>query len=244
MKEQLFLDVGVEKIDHKYILDEKNTRSFKTTHYLVSKDNQKQIKKELGDYFVIEYFYENLFLKKKEIQKEVEKIFLSFFKKYAKNKKVLIIGLGNNNVLADSLGIKVTDSLIATNQYHDFLTIPKVALFNPSVTEKTGINSFKLIEMVVNDLKPDLIIIIDSLMTNQKKYLNKAIEINDTGIIPSKVLNSARSITKKTFNIPVLAVGIPLCLEINKELYTTTTLQEVINTGSEIISNALNNILF
>lgn len=243
MKQQLFLDVGKEKILDKSILEQKKTTDYKTTHYLVTKENKKEIKRSKGDYFILEYSFEKLLIKEKSIAKELEKILRSFFKKYVKNSKVLIIGLGNDNIIADSLGPKVTNNLIATNQYHDFLTIPKVALFNPSVTEKTGINSFKLIEMVVNTLKPDIILIIDSLATKYKEYLNYTIEINDTGIIPGSALNDSKEISQKTFNIPVISIGIPLCLNINNELYTTTNINDVLRRSSKLISNVLNKIL-
>ena len=62
---------------------------------------------------------------------------------------------------------------MATNHFTDFLNLPKVALFNPEVTEKTGISSYSLIEMVVKKLKPTVIIIIDSLATNNEMYLNR-----------------------------------------------------------------------
>ncbi len=242
MKQQLFLDVGKEKIANKCLIKEIKYAHYKTSHFTVNKDNKMQIKKRMGDYFVIEFEAKKLLTKEKTLQKEVERIMNSFLKKYRHNSKVLIVGLGNNTVLADSLGIKVTDNLIATNQYHDFLTLPKIALFNPSVTQKTGINSYKLIEMVVNDIKPDIIIMIDSLATKSSKYLNSAIEISDTGIIPGSALNAAKEINQKTFNIPVIAIGMPLCLEMNKMLYTTATIHEVIDSAVRILSKALNNV--
>ena len=84
----------------------------------------------------------------------------------------MFVGLGNSSILGDSFGTKVLSRLIATNQYNDFLTIPKVALFTPETTAKTGISSFKLIEMVVGYLRPDVIVLVDSFITNQEKYLN------------------------------------------------------------------------
>lgn len=242
MKQKLFLDVGIDKIDAKYKIEEKKSSFFKTTHYIVCKENTKEIKKEVGDYFVMQFTYENLLTKTNILTKEVERVLKTFLKKFQKTKKVLVVGLGNKNVEGDALGIYTTDKVIATNQYQDFLTIPKIALFNPSVTDKTGINSFKLIEMVIKDLMPDVIIMIDSLSTKSQEYLNSAIEINDTGIIPGSALNSSKEITKKTFQIPVVSIGVPLCLELNKNFYTSVLLHEVMEASSTIIANSLNNI--
>jgi len=242
MKQKLFLDTDISNIDKKYIIEENKNVNFKTYHYIVAKENKKMIKKEIGDYFVVRFNYEKLYTKQKFLQKEVERIIKSFFKKYDKADKVLVVGLGNENVIGDSFGVAVTNKLIATNQYHDFLTLPKIALFNPSVTDKTGINSFKLIEMVVRDIKPDIIIMIDALATNSEEYLNSAIEINNTGIIPGSALNSAREINSKTFNIPILSIGVPCCFLYNKKAYTSVFIGEVINLSSDIISKAINNI--
>lgn len=242
MKQKLFLDSAIDKIDAKYQIEETKNGTFSTMHYIVAKENKKIVKKNIGDYFVIRFTYEKLQTKKNTLTKEVERIVKSFLKKYSQNKKVLIVGLGNKNVLADSLGIEVTDKLIATNHYQDFLTIPKIALLNPSVTEKTGINSFKLIKMVVEDLKPDVIIMIDSLATKDLNYLNSAIEINDTGIIPGSALNASQEINQKTFQIPVLSIGVPCCFEYQHQILSNTEIKEVIEASSTIIADALNHI--
>lgn len=242
MKPKLFLDVGIDKIEDKYKVEEKKTSIFKTTHYVVKKEIKKEIKREIGDYFVVEFSFEHLLTKSNVLIKETERILKSFLKKYRKTRKLLVIGLGNKNILADALGVLTTDKVIATNHYGDFLTIPKIALFTPSITEKTGISSFKLIEMVVHDLKPDVIIAIDSLSTRNENYLNRAIEINDTGIIPGSALNSSKEINNKTFGIPVIAIGVPLCLEQNKKFYTSVVIHEVLEASSNIIAKSLNNL--
>lgn len=242
MKQKLFLDVGLDKITDKYKIEEKKTTSFKTTHYIVTKENKKEAKREIGDYFVMQFTYETLLTKINTLSKEVERILKTFLKKYQKTKKILVVGLGNISVDGDALGGYTTNKLISTNQYQDFLTLPKVALFNPSVTEKTGISSFKLIEMVVSDLKPDVILMIDSLATKDENYLNSAIEINDTGIIPGSALNSSKEINFKTFSIPVLSLGVPLCLEINKKFYTSVLIHEVMEASSTVLANSINNL--
>lgn len=242
MKQKLFLDVGIDKIESKYKVEEKKNHAFKSTHYVVEKETKKAIKREIGDYFVIQFTYENLLTKGNLLTKEVERILRLFLKKYQKSKKILVVGLGNKKVDGDALGATTTEKIIATNQYQDFLTIPKIALFNPSITEKTGINSFKLIEMVVTDLKPDIIVMIDAMSTKSEDYLNSAIEINDTGIIPGSALNSAKEINNKTFHIPVISIGVPLCLEQNKKFYTSVFIHEVLEASSNVLASSINNL--
>ncbi len=243
MKETLFLDANISKIDKKDIIEENKTSFYKTTHYIVSKDIKKSLKKEVGDYFVLDFKLENLFLKQNMLRDELARIIKSFLKKYSKNKKVLIIGLGNDSVIPDSLGVCTTNKLIATNLYKDLLTIPKIALFNPSITEKTGIDSFNLIKMVVEDIKPDVIFMIDSMYTKSIEYLSKTIEVNDTGIIPGSLLNSLKEINKKTFNIPIITIGMPLVLKNKDNLMTSFDIKHILEVASDIIADSLKKIL-
>ncbi len=242
MKQSLFLDTGLEKLDKKDMVAETKNTNFQTLHFIVSKENKKQVKRAVGDYFVMRFTYEKLYEKPVILEKELIRILKSFIKKYQKVDKVLIVGLGNQEVLADSFGIEVTNQVMATNHYQDFLTIPKIALFNPSVTEKTGINSYKLIEMVVHDLKPDLIIMIDSLATSHEDYLNSAIEINNTGIIPGSALNGAREINEQSFHIPIISIGLPCCFVFHHHIYTSTNIKDIISWSADIVAKALNQI--
>jgi len=224
-------------------IDEKNRGGVEVVHFKVDASNEKLLKRIRGDYFSINFDYVTLHQQQKIIKKELMKILKSFFQEMRPTKP-LIIGLGNSSVLCDSLGVATTNQVMATNHFNDFLNIPKVALFNPEVTEKTGISSFSLIEMVVKKLQPTVIIMIDSLATNSEIYLNHCIEINDTGIIPGSAIKENKKIDSKTFGIPVIAIGVPLVLDKNKNLYTTPNVKEIIDLTSKIISDALNDLFF
>lgn len=242
MKQFLFLDAGSLEQKKKYLVGEQSKKEQKIKHYQVVK-KEKEEKKEPGDYFQIE-FSDNILKKQpSSIQKEVEKVLATFLKKYHKDERILVVGLGNSNILADSLGCQVTNQMIATNQYNDFLTIPKVALFNPEVTERTGISSFKLIKLVVEEMKPDVIIMIDSLATKEKEKLNRVIEISDTGIIPGSALRCNKEINRKTFHIPILSIGVPLVYSMEKEIYTSVYLERELSLLSKIIAESLNHII-
>jgi len=241
MKQKLFMDLAVNKHDNNILIDDRKYRGVEVKHYLVDKNSSKKLKKDEGEFYSINFSEEILALKKKIVLKETSKALKKILGLY-NPKKTLIIGLGNSEIEADSIGVKTTNKIIATNHYNDFLTIPKVALFNPEVTEKTGVNSFNLIKLVVTDLKPECIIIIDSLATKNPQYLNKCIEINNTGIIPGSAIRDNREINKNTFNIPVIAIGVPLVLEIKNSFYTTPEIKLITDLISDIISDSLNNL--
>ena len=239
---KVFLDCSNIIRENSYKIDEVKHKYYSVSHFKVDSSNEKALKRIKGDYYTINFDYFNLEIHKTIIIKELMKILKMFLKE--KISKTLIIGLGNSSIICDSLGINTTNKIMATNHYKDFLNIPKVALFNPEVTEKTGISSFSLIEMVVKKLKPTVIIMIDTLATENEDYLNNCIEINNTGIIPGSAIKDSKKIDYNTFNIPVIAIGVPLVLSINKRLYTSPNIKEIVNNTSDVISKSLNNLFF
>lgn len=240
---KVFMDVSKVLTENRFKIDEKKHRGYRVSHFCVDYKSEKLIKRIRGEYYTITFDYISMHQKAKMIQKEFMKILKELFKNL-KTTDPLIIGLGNSQVLCDSLGVQTTNKIMATNHFTDFLSLPKVAIFNPEVTEKTGISSFSLIEMVVKKLKPSMIIMIDSLATSNKDYLNNCIEINNTGIIPGSAIKDNKKIDENTFGIPVIAIGVPLVLEIDKEMYSTPNVGEVIDVVSSIIADGINDLFF
>lgn len=203
--------------------------------------NVKSLDSQKGRHLVLEYNEECMQREAKLITNVLSKT----LKKFLIGKdltKVLIVGLGNPKIPADTLGIKVTEKLIATNQYN-FLTIPKVILVNPNVLANTGLKSYDLINMIIKKEKPTTIIIIDSMSTTSQNNLYYSIEINDCGIIPASVLGLNRQIKEKTYKVPIIFMGIPLIYKIKEKYYTDINLNEILNISSDIISGAIDKTL-
>lgn len=244
MKENLFIDATNENnFKDNYELVIKNNKKIKISYFNATNEIVENLKIKIGEYYTINFTYEVLLEDQKLLVKEIMKIISNLLKKYNSVYKTLIVGLGNNKIAGDSIGKDCLDKIIATNHY-DFLTIPKVALFNPDVIANTGINSFKLIKMVVNNIKPDVIILIDSCITKDFNNLNNTIEVNDAGIIRSSAISSNKEITKETFNIPIISILIPLIIKMNDKYYTEINIKDIIEKISDIISSSLNKIYF
>lgn len=245
MKQFLILDAAKLSKNSSILIGERKEKNKIIKHYRILKKDSKCLKRDEGDYFTIEF---NSLEKEKvqeSINKEFQKIIKLFLKKYHKDKPILVIGLGNSKIKSDAFGTLVTSQMIATNHYNDFLTIPKVALYNPEVISKTGISSFKLIQLVVNDLKPDLIILIDALATKESECLSCVIEISDTGIIPGSALRTNKEINRQTFQIPILSIGIPFVLQKDDKLYSSAFVDLEVEQLSKLVANGLNqSILF
>ena len=200
-------------------------------------------------------FFNNLNNKDK-IKNELKDELFLFFKGMNITKKdhIFIIGLGNDNHTADSIGPK-TLKHIQVNSYLENIGIKingnKVSALEPGVLGETGILTEKIISSVANEIKPNLIILIDSFVSDDIKYLNKSIQINNIGLNPGSGLKGISSrIDKETFGIPIIVIGVTTAIEVkftNEEninyipyLLSPKDVDEYVNNISIIIGNSIN----
>lgn len=151
----------------------------------------------------------------------------------------LIIGLGNNNSNIDSLGPNTLNNIIVTNHLKQYGLDNKyklVSKFYPNVTFNTGIKTDIIIKNLISSIKPNHIIIIDSLITNSLKNITKCIQITNT------LLNSKINLKTK---IPTLLIGIPTILQTDNDniIITTKDIDIFISKASKLISESINEII-
>lgn len=137
-------------------------------------------------------------------------------------KSILVVGLGNRAVTADSLGPHVVDNLQITrhivkqygNAAYEKEKVNLVSSIEPGVMAKTGMETAEIIRGVVEETKPDVLLVIDALAARNTKRLNRTIQITNTGIQPGSGVNNHRSeLTQNTLNVPVIAIGIPTVVD-------------------------------
>lgn len=176
----------------------------------------------------------------------------------SKNDHILIVGLGNENHTADSIGPK-TLKHIKVNSYLENLGINivgnKISALEPGVLGETGILTEKIISSVSKEIKPNLVILVDSFVSNDINYLNKAIQINNIGINPGSGIKGINSnINKNTLGIPILVIGVVTAIEIkftNSDninfipyLLSTKDIDDFIIKISKIVGESINEAIF
>lgn len=201
-----------------YIKHSKTLKGVKQTVIEIIKEKN-QFNKEKGKYISIDF--NNLYDENDRIN--ITNMLITSLKelhKVKQNSKVLIVGLGNSKIIADSLGPNVADKVIVTN--HLFKVIPddiekdmnKVCVLTPKVMGQTGLESADIVEAVSDLFKPDLVIVIDALASSSIKRVNKVIQLSDTGIAPgSGVGNYRKEITQRKLNAKVIAIGVATVVE-------------------------------
>lgn len=191
---------------------------------VLNEEGEQALNKKKGNYITIDLKkVDNLTDVEKEklediISEEISKLSSNYLK--SSEDEVLIVGLGNNDLVCDSLGSKVIENIEVTRHikkyYPQFLRegARGISSFAPSVMGKTGIETLEIIQGVTSKIKPKLIIAIDSLASRSIERVNKSIQISDTGIIPGGGVGNARmGITYENLGIPVIALGVPTAVE-------------------------------
>ncbi len=148
------------------------------------------------------------------IAAELSRLCAPYMKKGA---RVLVVGLGNDEISADSIGTAVCRGLRQTSaikeedvSLFDRIGCAEIMLLCPDVEAKTGIGAHTLVRAAVRELCPALLLIADALCTRSYARMAATVQLSDTGIFPGSGLgNRKERIAKDTVGAPVIAIGIP-----------------------------------
>ena len=158
----------------------------------------------------------------REISVQLAKIIRQLIQKKNEELSVLVVGLGNREVTPDALGPRVVDNLFITRhivkEYGKYAfgekNVNRISSIVPGVMAQTGMESLEIIHGIIDETKPDLVIVIDALAARSTKRLNRTIQVTDTGINPgSGVGNHRHGLNKKSLGIPVISIGIPTVVD-------------------------------
>jgi len=137
-----------------------------------------------------------------------------------KQDEILIVGLGNIYVTPDSLGPKVINEVDVTRHILKYMPevleegTRSVSAISPGVLGTTGMETLEIVNGIVNNVKPKLIIVIDALASRSMERISSSIQLADTGIVPGAgVGNTRKELSQNTLNVPVIALGIPTVVE-------------------------------
>nr|MBQ4318887.1 GPR endopeptidase [Clostridia bacterium] len=134
------------------------------------------------------------------------------------HRSVLIAGLGNRQLTADALGPETVSRINVTRhlkqldpELYRSLGTSETAALVPGVAGQTGIETLELVRSAVDTVKPDLLVVIDSLAARSTDRLATTIQLTDSGIAPgSGIGNHRKAISKESVGVPVIAIGAPL----------------------------------
>ena len=190
---------------------------------ILDEKGEEALQKKKGNYITIDLKKSNNV--SDEFKEKIIDTISNEIKKLVSNKikedeEVLVIGLGNGNLIADALGTKVINNIEVTRHVKKYCpeylreNQRAISAIAPGVMGTTGIETLEIIKGIVQNVKPKLVIVIDSLASRSIERIVKSIQISDTGIVPGGGVNNAQNeLTFESLNVPVIAIGIPTVVE-------------------------------
>ena len=137
--------------------------------------------------------------------------------------KVLVAGLGNENITPDALGPLCAKQIFPTRHIKGEIisdlglsNLKSVSSVSTGVLGQTGIETSEYISGIVDLVKPDAVIIVDALASRRLSRLGKTVQLTDTGITPgSGVGNFRKTIDSSTLGVTVISMGVPTVVDGN-----------------------------
>ena len=203
----------------------KDEEGIRVTRVLIeTKNAAKAMGKPIGMYITIEapQMLEPDEDYHREISQCLSEELLNMLPKKEEGLAVLIVGLGNREVTADALGPRVLDNLMITRHImrtygkaaYENQCINEISSIEPGVMAKTGMETAEIVKGVVEETKPDVVIVVDALAARSTRRLNRTIQITNTGIQPgSGVGNHRNALTEESLGCPVFAIGVPTVVD-------------------------------
>lgn len=210
---------GVEV--HEEYDEEKDVRT--TVVKIVTENGAKSMGRPQGTYITIEA--PELSTPDEDYHREISEEISKHLRKLIdleKEKSVLVIGLGNAAITADALGPQVVDNLLMTRHIIKeyglrgikHKKMHRISGIAPGVMAQTGMETAEIVQGIVSETKPDVVVAIDALAARSVRRLSRTIQITDTGIHPgSGVGNHRNGLTEENLQVKVIGIGVPTVVD-------------------------------
>ncbi len=215
----------------------------------VDKKLSEKIGKGIGQYYNLDNV--DYYNKDKEAIKIIAGIISDIINEIKNIKDILVVGLGNMSITPDSLG-PLAINKIEVNRHKENENKYLVSAITPGVMGQTGMESSEIVKAIVDDFKPNLVIVIDALACSDPNRMCRSIQLSTAGINPGAgVGNNRKKLSKETLGVDVLAIGIPTVCDINifsKEVdnnyfVTPNDIDQAMDILSMIIAKSINKAL-
>ena len=201
--------------------EEKDVRT--TVVKITTENGARTMGRPQGNYITIEA--PGLSMSDEDYHREISEKLALHLKKLIhleREQSILVVGLGNSAITADSLGPHVVDNLYITRHMireYGLKSMGKERMHRvsgiiPGVMAQTGMETSEIVQGIVAETKPDVVIAIDALAARSTARLNRTIQITDTGINPgSGVGNHRVGLTEENLQVKVIGIGVPTVVD-------------------------------
>ncbi len=200
---------------------EKDVRT--TVVRITTENGAKTMGKPQGTYITIEA--PDLSVPDEDYHREISEEVAHHLKElidFSQQQSVLVVGLGNQDITADSLGPRAVENIHMTRhvirEYGlkscSHMKMHQISGIVPGVMAQTGMETLEIVQGVVTETKPDVVIAVDALAARSTARLNRTIQITDTGISPgSGVGNHREGLNEENLSVRVIGIGVPTVVD-------------------------------
>ena len=197
--------------------EEKHIRT--TVVKITTENGAKAMGRPQGNYITIEA--PDLSMADEDYHREVSEEIARHLRKLIDlehERSILVVGLGNQGVTADSPGSPCGGQSSYDQASYpgirlkslDGNTIHRISGIIPGVMARTGMETSEIVQGVAAETKPDVVIAVDALAARSIRRLNRTVQITDTGIHPgSGVQNHRVGLTEENLQVKVIGIGVP-----------------------------------
>jgi len=185
---------------------------------VLSKEGGEALGKAMGNYITVDC--EDLVNRDRSVKDVYARCVAGELKKMVGTSKegpTLIIGLGNREVTPDALGPKVCENVFVTRHIKKYVPeaiderTANVCAIAPGVLGVTGLETEEVVKGIVKEVKPSMIIAIDSLAARAISRIGSSVQLSDTGISPGAGIgNNRKALNQESLGVPVIALGVPM----------------------------------
>lgn len=234
-------NVEIEGVILKDKLIEKDRIRISTVN-IVNENGARCMNKPIGNYVTIEFTDESMYLDDDEqvsfeekVSDSICKILKDIVSDNEKGASVLerlsgnadekkhdymVMGLGNRFATPDALGPIVIERIdVNRHMVREFGDEAAkgdsiVCAITPGVMAQTGMDTSEILKGLVENVRPDIIFVVDALASRSISRLCRTIQITDTGISPGAGIgNNRKKLNEETIHVPVIAIGVPTVVD-------------------------------
>lgn len=161
-----------------------------------------------------------------------------------KGKTILVCGIGNKDLLSDSIGPETARKVFPNLPMKS--AFEKLAVLTPGVSGATNIQGSTVIASVSSAIGAACVLTIDSTNCTDYSRLCRSIQLTDAGM---RIYHNGEGISLSTIGVPVISIGVPTVIHTGdlspdietsgKDLLTVSNMEDVVKRASLIIACAI-----
>lgn len=162
------------------------------------------------------------------------------------HQNILFIGVGNPTFTADCFGVcvskRIYSKLYLSNQTAS--TKFRFHYFNPDIRAKTGLDTITLTNLVIEEVRPDIIFLFDCYSTKHTSRVGKIIEVKNKALRPASAVEGYDDKIRAD-GAKIISIGaVLLKVSKNDQMLSMRTNADLLTARlSEIVADAVVDVL-